>query len=285
MNSRSKVVIGFLLALTLSAVLAYLLQGTTIAVLSPKGPVARHEMQLLMTVTLLMLVVVVPVFALTAFIAWKYRASNTRARYSPEWDRNRVAETVWWVIPVILIGVISVITWQSSHELDPSRPLTTTVKPITIQVVALQWKWLFIYPEQQIATVNYVQFPKNTPVNFVITSDAPMNSFWIPQLGGQIYAMSGMSTQLHLVADEIGNYRGTSVNLSGSGYAGMDFVAAASSQSDFDGWVATLKSLPTPLTLQEYDSLQQPSKNNSVASYSQIQPNLYDRVVMKYMYQ
>lgn len=285
MNGKTKALIGSLLALALGGVLAYILQGTNVAVLTPKGPIARQEMQLLITITLLMLIVVVPVFVMTFFIAWKYRASNTKARYTPDWDHNTAAEIIWWGIPLLLIGVISVITWQSSHTLDPFKPLDSAVKPITIQVVALQWKWLFIYPEQGIATVNYVQFPKNTPVNFVITSDAPMNSFWIPQLGGQIYAMSGMSTQLHLMADEIGTYRGTSVNISGSGYAGMNFVAAASSQPDFDSWVATVKSLPTPLTVQEYDQLQQPSKNNLAASYSQIQPNLYDKVVMKYMYQ
>ena len=217
MNKSKFIAIGLLILGAIAGV-ALLLHGHTIDVLVPKGTIAKKELDLLVTATLLMLIVVIPVFVLTFTIAWKYRASNTKAKYTPDWDHNRAIETVWWAIPFVLILILSVITWQSSHELDPFKPLASSKQPITIQVVALQWKWLFIYPEQHIATVNYVQFPVDTPVNFVITSDAPMNSFWIPQLGGQIYAMAGMSTQLHLMATDPGSYNGSSVTPQRTGF-------------------------------------------------------------------
>lgn len=230
-----------------------------------------------------MLLVVIPVFILTAVIAWKFRASNSTAKYTPDWDHHTVAEVTWWAIPAAIILVLAIMTWNSSHTLEPSRPLTSVNPPLTIQVVALQWKWLFIYPEQNIATVGYVQFPKNTPVNFQITADAPMNSFWIPQLGGQIYAMAGMKTSLHLMADEIGKYNGSSANLSGVGFAGMKFTAEATTQDDFDTWVQSVGQSPNTLNLAEYQQLAKPSTNNQPAYYTLGQIGLYDEIVMKYM--
>lgn len=283
MQKLSRVAGLAVLVLGAGLVFAHLLHGRSIAVLNPRGPVAGKELGLMVTVTLLMLIVVIPVFVMTFAIAWRYRAGNTKAAYTPDWDRHRVAETVWWGIPLVLIGVISVITWTSSHELDPSRPLVSATPPITIQVVALRWKWLFIYPEQNIATVNYFQFPAGTPVNFVITSDAPMNSFWIPQLGGQIYAMAGMTTRLSLMADKPGIFNGSSVNLSGKGYAGMSFKAAASTQADFDAWVHIVKQSPQQLSYLQYSQLALPSEDNPAAYYSASDNNLYDGIVMKYM--
>jgi cytochrome o ubiquinol oxidase subunit 2 len=230
-----------------------------------------------------MLIVVIPVFVLTFGIAWKYRASNTKAKYSPDWDHNRTAETIWWLIPTAIIGVLAIITWQSSHDLDPYKALDSARKPVTVQVVALQWKWLFIYPEQGIASVNMLEFPEDTPVNFEITGDAPMNSFWIPQLGGQVYAMAGMTTKLHLMADKPGNYDGSSANLSGQGFAGMRFTAKAVTQADFDAWTTSMRRSPTALTTSEYNNLAKPSENNAVKSYVATEPDLYDRIIMKYM--
>lgn len=260
-----------------------LLQGHSFPVLDPKGTVAAQQKHLIINVTLLMLVVVIPVFVLTFFIAWKYRAGNKKARYMPEWDNNRAAEVTWWLIPLAIIIAISIMIWKSSHALDPRRPLESNKKPVKIQVVALQWKWLFIYPEQNIATVNFVQFPEDTPVNFEITSDAPMNSFWIPQLGGQIYAMAGMTTRLHLDASEQGDYKGSSANISGEGFAGMKFTARASSESDFNKWAASAKNSSGPLGFDEYQKLAQPSKNSPVATYLESDQNLYDKIIMKYM--
>lgn len=252
------------------------------AVLQPRGVVARQERQLMFTAVLLSLVVVLPVFGLLAYVAWRYRASNTRARYVPDWDANNLLESIWWLIPSLLILILSVITWRSSHELDPYRPLASKVSPLTVQVVALDWKWLFIYPAQHIATVNYLELPAGTPINFELTSDAPMNSFWIPQLGGQMYAMPGMSTQLHLEADRPGAYIGSSANISGVGFAGMTFSVHAVASADFSTWVAGARNA-APLTMQKYQALAMPSKANAPATYGSPAPNLYTNIMMKYM--
>ena len=283
MNKVFKFVAVGLLISAVGAGAALLLNGHTIDVLMPKGTIAKQELDLLVIATLLMLIVVIPVFVLTFTIAWRYRAGNTKAKYSPDWDHNRAIETLWWAVPFMLILVISVITWKSSHDLDPFKPLASAKPPITIQVVALQWKWLFIYPDQHIASVNSVVLPVDTPVNFVITSDAPMNSFWIPQLGGQVYAMSGMSTQLHLMATEPGSYHGSSANISGQGYSGMKFIAKATTRADFDGWVAAAQQSPSALSQAQYNHLALPSRDNPVSTYTLAQAGLYDRVVMKYM--
>lgn len=254
-----------------------------IAILAPKGTIALQERDLIVTSTLLMLVVVIPVFVLTFFIVWKYRASNKKAIYMPDWASNRVIETIWWAIPGVIILILAIITWKSSHELDPFKPLSGDKTPITIQVVALNWKWLFIYPEQHIASVNFVVFPKDTPVNFEITADAPMNSFWIPQLGGQIYAMPGMNTELHLIATEEGTYKGSSANFSGSGFSGMKFTAASVSDEDFAKWVNTVKSAKESLSIDEYAKLTIPSMNEPVRSYAGVNEGLYDKIIMNYM--
>ena len=265
------------------AAAAVYLHGVNIQVLNPKGPVARSERELMIIVLLLSLVVVVPVFVLLAVFSWRYREANVKAKYTPDWDHNSLAETIWWAIPSLIIVVLSVITWTSTHDLDPYKPLASVNPPITIQAVALDWKWLFIYPQQNIATVNQVSFPVNTPINFQISSDAPMNSFWIPQLGGQIYAMAGMSSQLHLMADSIGNFRGSSANLSGQGFAGMHFTATSTSSTDFSNWVQGVKQSPASLSLSSYDSLARPSENNAAAYYSLASPDLYNQIMMKYM--
>ncbi|GAC1371077.1 MAG: ubiquinol oxidase subunit II [Candidatus Saccharimonadales bacterium] len=253
-----------------------------IAVLMPAGVVAAKERNLMLAVTLLTLIVVVPVFVLLIYIAWTYRESNTAAKYEPEWTNPRL-EIIWWGIPFAIIAALSVIIWQSSHSLDPYKPLVSTVKPMTIQVVALQWKWLFIYPEQNIATVNQVEFPAGTPVNFEITGDAPMNSFWIPRLGGQIYAMSGMRTNLSLLADAPGVFAGSSANLSGAGFAGMKFQARAVPPVEFDQWTAAAKASPIVLDREHYLALAAPSSNNPPAVYASPEYNLFDKIITSYM--
>ncbi len=252
-------------------------------VLQPQGLIASQEKQLLVFATLLSLVVVLPVFVMTFGIVWKYRAGNKNATYMPDWDHSHLFETLWWGIPCVIIIILGVVTWKSSHDLDPFRPLNSTVKPLKIQVVALQWKWLFIYPEQRIATVNYIQFPEKTPIDFEITADAPMNSFWIPALGGQIYAMSGMSTQVHLMADKAGSYRGSSANISGKGFAGMKFVAESASAPRFAEWVKSVKQKNNALDSTAYGNLAAPSEDQPITHYSSAQADLYDTILMKYM--
>lgn len=283
MSKKPLIIGGTLLALGAAGLFAYLLQGHSVDVLSPQGIIAEKQRDLLVFASVLSLIVIIPVFILTFFIVWKYRAGNTKATYTPDWDHSNKLETLWWGIPCAIILVLAVITWQSSHALDPFKPISSDYKPITIQVIALQWKWLFIYPEQNIATVNYVRFPESTPVSFQITADAPMNSFWIPQLGGQVYAMSGMSTQLHLMANNPGVYNGSSANLSGEGFADMRFKAESTTQDDFYAWVQSAKQSRRTLTSGSYRLLASPSTEQSTTTYASAEPNLYTNVIMKYM--
>lgn len=270
-------------AVGLASFLVVFISSHNMGVFNPKGIMALAERNLIVTATLMMLVVVVPVFILLAVFAWRYRASNTKAKYTPDWQSNTTLEIIWWTIPTIIIIALGTITWRSSHTLDPFKPLESNIPPITIEVVALDWKWLFIYPEQNIASVNFVQFPKDTPVNFKITADAPMNSFWIPQLAGQIYAMAGMDTKLHVMATEVGEYRGLSSNYSGAGFSGMKFVAKASSREEFDQWVGQVRQSPNTLNFNEYDRLREKSRNNPVSYYSSVEDSLYGKIIMKYM--
>lgn len=259
-----------------------LLSGCDYTLLDPKGHVGVQERDLIITATLLMLLVVVPVIFMTIIFAWKYRASNKAATYTPDWAHSTKIELVVWLVPAAIIIVLGYITYKSTHALDPYRPLESDVKPITIEVVALDWKWLFIYPEQGIATVNKIVFPANTPLNFRITSDSVMNSFFIPALGGQIYAMAGMQTRLHLIANEKAEMEGISANYSGAGFTGMKFKAISTSQEDFNAWVAEVKAAPKQLDQAEYDALAKPSQNNPVALYSTYEPDLFQKIVDKY---
>lgn len=278
-----KIVLFSLLIIALITVVCWYVSTLDIAVLNPKGIVAEKQKDLIVFTTILGLSVIIPVFIMAAFIGIRYREGNKKAAYRPNWSTNKLAETIWWGIPIILITVLSVVTWNSTHELDPYKAINTDKNSVTIEVVALDWKWLFIYPDYDIATVNFIQFPTDTPVNFKITADAPMNSFWIPQLGGQIYAMPGMTTKLNLNATEPGDYKGVSANISGEGFAGMRFVARASSAVDFDSWVRTVKNSPVDLTSEEYTSLAKQTKNHPVTMYRSAKKNLYANIEMKYM--
>ena len=283
MSKKHKALVAVFLIVLVGLIALFLSNADSFAILNPKGEVADKQRNLIVLTSLMSILIVVPVFIMTFYFAWKYREDNKKAKYEPDWDHSAIAETVWWTVPLILILILAGITWQSSHELDPFKPLDSAKQQMTIQVVALDWKWLFIYPDQQIASLNYVQFPEQTPVRFEITSDAPMNSFWIPQLGGQIYAMSGMSTHLNLMADGPGTYRGSSANLSGRGFAGMRFEAESTSQAEFASWVAKARQSSSQLTQSEYDVLALPSENNAPAVFSYVDPRLYDTIVMKYM--
>ena len=259
-----------------------LLGGCNWTLLNPVGQVGIEERNLIITATLLMLLVVVPVIAMTFIFAWKYRASNKDATYAPKWSHSTKIEVVIWTVPILIILALGVLTYKSTHALDPYRPLESDVKPLTIEVVAMDWKWLFIYPEQGIATVNKIVFPANTPINFRITSDTVMNSFFIPGLGGQIYAMAGMQTKLHLIANKNAELDGISANYSGAGFTGMKFKAIATSQADFDAWVNEVKASPKQLDQAEYAALSKPSQNNPVALYSSYAPNLFQTIIDKY---
>ena len=255
-----------------------------IAVLFPKGLIALEERNLLFIIQALMLLIIIPVYILTFVFSWRYRADNTKAKYDPHLVDNRIAEYIWWGIPCVITLIVGVITWVKTHELDPYKPIESKNKEMTIQVVALQWKWLFIYPEENIASVNFVQFPKQIPIHFEITADAPMNSFWIPHLGGQIYAMPKMKTILHLIANEEGDFRGSSANISGEGFAGMTFITRASSEEDYHKWIASIKQSPKNLDRKEYNQLAAPSQNNSVETFLLTDDSLFEQIINKYMH-
>lgn len=259
------------------------LSGCSGGVLDPKGQIGVDEKNLIIISTILMLLVVVPVIVMTLYFAWKYRDSRTQEIYAPKWAHSTKIEAAVWVIPIIIILILAVITWRSTHALDPYKPLDVEGKPLTVQVVSLNWKWLFIYPEQGIATVNTLVFPTDVPINFKITSESTMNSFFIPQLGSQIYSMAGMETQLHLIANEPGTFNGFSANYSGQGFTGMQFDATATPTSEeFEDWVKQVKSSSHTLNQATYSELAKPSEYHPVEYFSTVENGLFNRIVMKY---
>lgn len=271
----------FTLAIVLGVVMN--LDHGPIPVLFPHGRIAVEERNLLLIATFLMLLVVIPVFILTFAFAWYYRDSNTKAVYRPKSEGDYSLEIAWWAIPFAIILGMCFLTWYKTHELSPYRPIENGTKPLTIQVVALDWKWFFIYPEQSIATVNYLQIPENTPIAFEITADAPMNSFWIPALGGQMYAMPGMKSQLHLIADGAGTFDGSSANISGKGFAGMRFPVKATDQKSFEDWVASVQKSAEPIDLEVYKKLAEPAVDVPQGFYTLGKKDLFTWIVMKYM--
>lgn len=250
--------------------------------LLPKGAIAVAELGLMYQATFFMLIVAVPVLAITFFFAWHYRASNTKAAYTPDWEHSKLEELIWWAIPLEIVLIVGALTWTSTHELDPRRPLEGG-NPLVVQVIALDWKWLFIYPEQKIATVNYVVIPAGRPVQFEVTADAPMNSFWIPALGGQIYAMTGMVNELHLVATSPGKFDGKSANYSGEGFSKMKFIAEAKTQEDFDAWVLSVRASQRYLDERSYTMLAEPGEGDPLVQFGNIDEHLFATMVMKFM--
>jgi cytochrome o ubiquinol oxidase subunit 2 len=282
MNKKKKIVSICSVILLIIVLALYYFSHHVVAVLEPMGPIAMKEKNLLLLASGLMLIVVIPVFVITFYIVYKFRDGH-KGKYKPEFDHSILLETTWWLIPTALILVLSIVTWKASHQLDPYRPLASSVKPINVEVVALNWKWLFIYPEQNMASVNMMHIPIDTPVNLYLTSDAPMNSFWVPQLSGQIFAMPGMSTQLHLMATNSGSYYGSSANISGSGFSGMHFTTKATTSSEFNNWVLKAKKSPNALNNHEYGMLSQPSENNPTTLYNSTQNGIYATIINKYM--
>ena len=275
-------------ARVLCALPAFLLAGCNMVLLHPSGAVASQQGHLIVASTVLMLLIVVPVIALTGIFAWRYRHSNAEATYTPDWDHSTQLELVIWAAPLLIIIALGALTWISAHTLDPYRPLRHVdashavragVKPLTIEVVALDWKWLFIYPEQGIAVVNEVAAPVDVPINFKITASSVMNSFFVPALAGQIYAMPGMQTQLNAVINSSGDYEGFSANYSGAGFSGMHFKFRGLSGGDFEHWVRSAKTAGRELNNQGYLQLEKPSERDPVRRYSVVTAGLYDAIV------
>jgi cytochrome o ubiquinol oxidase subunit 2 len=259
------------------------LGGANFQILNPQGPIALRERNLIFMAMGTMFAVAIPMLVTLYFFVYKYRADNKKATYEPDRNRSKTTLFFWWFIPLLVIIVLGVLILKNTPELDPYRPLDSNIKPVKIQVVALQWKWLFIYPEENIATVNFIQFPEDTPVNFELTGDAPMNAFWIPSLSGQIYAMTGMSTKLHVMADRPGDFPGQAGEINGRGFSGMKFTARASSQEEYEKWIAQVKSSSNTLDSKEYDTLSKPSERNPVIFYHSVEENLYNKIIEKFM--
>lgn len=283
MNRKVKIGLIILLVVAIIGLAFVSLRGSNVAVFNPAGTIAEQEQKLIIITVVLGLVVVIPVFVMLFTIAWRYREGNKKAKYEPNWDNNHVIEAIWWGIPCIIIGILGVIMWKATHDLDPFKPIDSSVKPVKVQVIAMQWKWLFLYPDQHVASLNALPLPVNTPVDFEITSDAPMNSFWIPNLSGQIYAMSGMSTQLHIMADKTGDYKGSSANISGEGFADMTFTAHVTSRQAFDAWAQSASHSLEAMDALSYQTLAKPSKADTPKTYRLGQDDLYDTILMKYM--
>jgi cytochrome aa3-600 menaquinol oxidase subunit 2 len=263
----------------LTAVTAFLLSGCSpqYMVLQPVGPVGREELRLILLSTVLVLIVIVPVMLLLFYIVWRYRDKpDNRAPYRPNWSESKLLEVVWWGIPIVIVAILGAFTVKTTYALV--RPPEQNVKPLTIQVVSLNWKWLFLYPDQHVATVNYCEIPTGVPVQFELTADAPMNSFWVPQIGGQEYTMPGMAMRLWLQADKPGTYYGHGANFTGEGFAHNDFHVIAVDNSSFQAWAKHLRATAPTLTNAGYAKLKQPGVMGT-ASYGSFPPKLFNSTV------
>jgi cytochrome o ubiquinol oxidase subunit 2 len=251
--------------------------------LEPAGDIGAQERRLILLALGIMLCVVIPVIILTLVFAWRYRATNTKATYAPNWSHSNAIETVVWSIPCVIVLFLAVLIWNTTHTLDPYKPLDSKIKPVRVEVVAMNWKWLFIYPDYGIATVNQLPIPTNTPINFKLTSDGIMNSFFIPQLGSQVYAMAGMQTQLHLIANKPGSYAGLSSGFSGPGFSDMHFQTVAMTPDRFAAWMRRAHSAPAALDGSSLDLLERPSIKVPPATYGRVAPGLFEGVVDQFM--
>lgn len=267
----------------LAFIIAVLLRGNDVALLNSQGLIAGEQARLMIVVAALMLEIAIPTLIIFYYFAWKYRESNTKAVHEPDLRHGKLFIVGLWAIPSTIVLLLAYIMWPATHKLAPQKSINPNVKPVTVQVVAMRWKWLFIYPEQNIATVNFVQLPVDTPVQFELTADeTPMSSFWIPHLAGQLYAMTGHANRINVMAEEIGEYPGSSAEINGSGFAGMKFTAFVSSKEDFDSWVLDMQQSANVLSAAEYENLLSPSEYNPVVLYSKTVPNLYDNILLKY---
>jgi cytochrome o ubiquinol oxidase subunit 2 len=250
-------------------------------VLDPQGPVSAAEKLILFNATGIMLVVVGPVIVLTLGFAWWYRATNKRAKFRPDLVHSSSIELVVWSIPAMVVILLAGVAWISAHDLDPGVKLNSDIKPLRVEVVSLEWKWLFIYPDLQVASVNQLIVPVSTPIEFTLTSATVMNAFFIPQLGTQIYTMPGMSTHLNLMADHAGSYPGLSSHFSGDGFSDMQFMVQALPKTEFDAWLANTRGGGATLDAHAYDELAQPSEHVAARSYADVDSMLYEYILRR----
>jgi cytochrome o ubiquinol oxidase subunit 2 len=259
------------------------LSGCTEGVLDPKGPIAAADRQILLNSLGIMLAIVIPVILATLGVAFWFRASNERARYRPNFAYSGRLELLVWSIPAMTVFLVGGVAWVGSHDVSPRKPIASTVKPLRVQVASLDWKWLFIYPDQGVASVNRLTIPVGTPISLELTSSGVMNSFFVPQLGSQIYTMAGMVTRLHLQADHSGTYRGFSAQFSGEGFSDMHFAADAVTSEKFAQWLDSVRSGGPELNAKTYADLAKPSAAVSPFTYRSVAPGLFDNILVSDM--
>jgi cytochrome o ubiquinol oxidase subunit II len=267
------------LRLTTAAGVGFLLTSCNRGILDPVGPVGSAERQILINSTAIMLAIIIPTMIATLAFAWWFRRGNKKATYRPDWEYSGAIEMVVWAIPALTIMLLGGITWIGSHDLDPAKPLKSNVHPLQVEVVSLDWKWLFIYPDQGVATVNQLVVPAGTPINFKLTSATVWNSFFVPQMGTMIYTMPGMATRLNLEADKPGVYNGLSSHFSGDGFPGMQFQVQALPADQFAMWAQGAHGSALKLDGQGYAELAKPSSYVKPMTYGSVAPGLFDAIV------
>ena len=261
-----------------------LLGGCSLAhfpLLNPQGPIGQHEFDLILTAFLIMLIPVVPVIVMTLWFAWRYRATRTETT-TPRGGSERAVEIVVWTVPTAIVIALGTLTWVTTHQLDPYKPIASSAKPVQIEAIALNWKWLFIYPDAHIATVNQLEIPTGVPVSFRLTSGTVMASFFIPRLGSQVYAMAGMQTRLHLLADQPGSDTGLNSQFSGAGFPEMHFKVTATSETGYQAWLQQVRQTGSTLDMRGFEQLAQPSAHNPVLHFASVQPGLFNAVIQRY---
>jgi cytochrome o ubiquinol oxidase subunit 2 len=260
-----------------------LLSGCSdLRLLEPGGPIGAADRDVILAAFGLMLIVLIPAIIMSIAIPWHYRATNKKAVYAPDWKHSNRIEAVVWTVPALVVAALGLLVWVSTHRLDPYKPIASAQAPVEVEAVSMDWKWLFIYPQLGIATVNQLAFPAKTPLSLRITSDTVMTSFFIPRLGSQIYAMAGMDTRLNLAADKPGKYLGENTQYSGRGFSRMHFDALAMSRKDFNRWVKKVRQSPRVLDRASLAQLEKPSAGVPVEHFSAVSSKLFDSIIAKY---
>lgn len=282
---KRKLLLGFIAILVGVFGIVTVLTNENTLTTHPKGYISKNILELIITNISFMLIIIIPTYILLFSVIWKYCIKNENAKYDPNHSYGPIGLILMWGLPSIVVLVMAIKTWDATHQLNPYKPIESENKALTIEVVALNWKWLFIYPEQGIATLNYFEIPERTPIHLKLTADhSPMNSFWIPQLCGQMYCMAGMTNQEYLMADGLGQYHGRAVEINGEGYSSMNFLVKSTSASDFESWVKQVQSSAHPLSKEVYDELVKPAVNESTILFSDVEKGFFHEIVHKYMY-
>lgn len=262
----------------------WLLKDVTLHVLEPTGNIAAQQRDLIWVTVGLGALIIIPVFTMLAVFGWKYSEKRNNPNYKPEWRSDARLETLWWGVPIVIIIILGVVTWNTSHSLDPYKSIDSSKKTLEVQVVALQWKWLFLYPQYNVASLNVLPIEKDRPVHFTLSADAPMSSFWIPTLGTQIYAMNGMNSQLNLIGNKTGDFYGYNTNINGEGYASMRFNVKVREKDEFEKIMKDAQDSPAAMDEVAYVLLSKPEIEKNAYYYRLTQEDLYEQIVMKYMH-